>query len=342
MPNSKEKVATPEMLNAIREDQTESYQNAVPVATPYNLQEVGNPILTYEAVGNAFVNDLVNKIVFQIINRRMWQSPLAGLRGQNMPLGTTVEETHTNPSKAQPYDGTETGMAELLKMYKPDIATAYYTLNRQDKYPVTINNDQLRGAFTSWDKMESLIASIVDSLYNGCTIDEYNYTKDLVSQAVAQGKVITQNIVMPIDRATGMQFLKTLRNMSVLFTFPSSNYNSYALLGGTPARTTWCPIDEQILLVRADVATEVGVEVLADIFHLDYADYLTRQIVVDNFNDDETLACLCDKKAFVIMEQLRQFRTFYNGSSLNWQYFYHAWDTFSLSPFANMVVFKKQ
>lgn len=331
-------VATPEMMNAIRAEASQAYQNAVPVATLANLIEVGNPILNYEAVGNEFVGALINKIVFQLIERMMWDNPLAELRRNSIPLGTDIEDTHVNPAEAEAYDGTETGMADLLKMHKPDVATAYYRLNRRDKYPVTINNEQLRGAFTAWAKLDDFIATIVDSLYNGCTIDEFKYTKNLVSDAVNANKIIQQTVVNPVDVATSKQFVKQLRNLSILFTFPSTNYNAYAQLGGSGnPRTTWCPISDQVLIIRGDVATEIGVEVLASVFNIEYADYMTRNIIVDNFGNEKTLAVIADKRAFIIMEQLRQFRTFYNASSLGWQYYYHAWDLFALSPFRNMV-----
>lgn len=330
-------VATPEMLNAIRAEASDAYQKAVPEATASNLDAVGNPILNYEAIGNEFVGALINKIVIQLIDRRMWDNPLKILKRGEMPLGTDIEDIHTNPAKAEAYDGTETGMADILKMHKPDVASVYYRLNRQDKYVVTINNDQLRGAFTAWSKMEDLISSIVDSLYNGCTIDEFAYTKNLVSSAVAANKIITQNVPNPVDEATGKNFMKVLRSLSTLFTFPSEKYNSYAALTGNPARTSWAPIDEQIIVIRGDVASAVGVDVLSGLFNINYGDYLARQIIVDNFNDDKTLAVLADRRAFVIMEQLRKFTTFYNASSLGWQYYYHAWDLFALSPFRNAI-----
>lgn len=333
-------VATPEMLNAIRNEASQAYQDNVPVATLANLQDVGNPILRYQAIGNEFVDALINKIVIQLVERRMWRNPLAMLRRGEMPLGTDIEDIHVNPAEAVDYDGTETGMEDLLKMHKPDIATVYYRLNRRDKYRVTINNDQLRGAFTSWGKLESLIGAIVDSLYNGNTIDEFKYTKQLVSDAVANNQIRTQNVALPVNDVTGKDFMKVLRATSVLFTFPSEAYNSYRQIGGTTDRTSWVPINEQIILIRADVAANVGVEVLAGLFNLNYGDYLTRQIIVDSFGDDNTLAVLADEKAFVIMEQLREFRTFYNASSLGWQYYYHAWDIFAFSPFRNAIAFK--
>lgn len=342
MANKKtEPVATPEMLNAIRDEATAAYQDAVPVATPYNLVEVGNPILRYEAVGNEFVNALVNKIVFQLIERRMWDNPLALLRRETMPLGWDVEDIHTNPAQAEAYDGGETGMADLLKMHAPDVASVYHRLNRQDKYPVTINNDQLRGAFTAWNKMEDLIGSIIDSLYTGCTIDEFKYTKQLVSDAVAANRIQVRNVPDVVDEASGKNFMKVLRSLSLMFTFPSTNFNAYRLIGGTSDRMTWAPISDQIIIIRGDVASSIGVEVLSTLFNVQYADYLARNIIVDDFNDNDTLAVLADRRAFIIMEQLRQFRSFSNAAALNWQYFYHAWDLFSLSPFRNMVALKK-
>lgn len=330
-------VATPEMLNAIRAEASDNYQAAVPLATRANLADVGNPIINYTAVANEFVDALMNKIVLQLITRRMWDNPLSFLRREKMPLGTDVEESHVNPAKALSYDGTETGMADLLKIHKPDVAAVYYRLNRQDKYPVTINNEQLRGAFTMWPKLESFIAAIVDSLYLGNNIDEFKYTKELVSTAIANNHIITQTVVAPTGEQTGKGFMKTLRSLSVLFTFPSTNYNSYALISGKPARTTMAPISEQVILIRADVAAAIGVDVLSTLFNVSYGDYLARQIIVDDFGDDKTLAVLCDVKAFLIMEQLRQFATFFNASSLGWQYYYHCWDLFSLSPFYDMV-----
>lgn len=337
MGNKTTPVATPQMLNAIREEASDAYQKAVPTATQVNLADVGNPIIKYEAIGNEFVGALINKIVIQLIERRMWDNPLSILKRGQMPLGTDIEDIHTNPAKSERYDGTETGMADLLKMHKPDIASVYYRLNRQDKYVVTINNDQLRGAFTAWGKMEDLIGSIVDSLYNGCTIDEFAYTKNLVSSAVANNQIITQTVPNPVDEATGKNFMKVLRSLSTLFTFPSANYNSYAQISSNDPRTSWAPIDEQIIIIRGDVASAVGVDVLAGLFNINYGDYLARQIIVDNFNDEKTLAVLADRRAFVILEQLRKFTTFYNASSLGWQYYYHAWDLFAMSPFRNAI-----
>lgn len=330
-------IATPELLNAIRTDASEAYQANVPVATPFNLAEVGNPILNYQAMKNEFVDALVNKIAYPLMSRKMWENPLREMRTEPLPLGTDIEEIHVNPAKAEQYDGGETGMSDLLKLHTPDVASVYFRRNRQEKYPVTINNQQLRGAFLSWNNLENLIAYIVDSLYNGANIDDYKYTKGLVSDGIAGGGIILQNVVQPTNDATGKEFMKTLRALSVLFTFPSENYNSYAKLSGKPARTTWANMEDQVILIRADVAAAIGVEVLATLFNVQYGDYLAKQIIVDNFNDETTLAVLADRRAFIIKEQLREFANFFNAASLSWQYYLHCWDLFALSPLHNIV-----
>lgn len=336
---SKTTVATPEMLNAINAEASETYQNAVPLATPLNLSSVANPILTYDNIANEFLDALVNKIVATIVYRQMWENPLAVLRKDPEALGFDIEEVQTNPAEAQDYDGTNTGLADILTLQKPDTAAAWYRLNRQDKYKVTINNEQLTNAFVSWGTLENFIGQITDTLYNGNTIDEYRYTKQIITDALTNNRLQTVTTVMPVDEATGKQFMSALRNLSLQFTFPSTNYNCYTLMGGTGSpRVTWSPISRQVILVRADVASAVGVEVLAAAFNLNYSDYLARQIIVDSFDENNRcLAVLCDERAFQIREKLRRFATFYNASGLSWQYYYHAWDTFSLSPFHNLV-----
>lgn len=331
-------VMNAETLNAMRDEASDSFRRDVPAAQAENPGEFGKAILQYEYATNEFVNAFVNKIVFTIVNRKLFTNPLGILKRHDMPLGWDAEETHVNPTAPIEYDGTETGMERLLKVYKPDVETAYFRLNSQREYPLTINYDQLRGAFTSYYSLNNLVDYCVDSLYNGATIQEYKDTRKLVSDAVAGNRVVTMTVAKPVDRATSEAFMDTLRSLSMMFPFPSTNYNGWKVQEPTkPGRVSWSSIDDQIIIVRADVASKVGTSLLANVFNVEYADYMARQIIVDNFGDDKTLAILADKKAFVIAEQLRRFARFENGASLSMQYFYHCWDMYAFSPFQNAV-----
>lgn len=327
-----------DMLKSMRDEASDSFRRDVPMAAAEAPGEFGKAVLNYEYTTNEFVNAFVNKIVFSIVHRKLFQNPLGILKRTEMPLGWDGEETHVNPVKPIDYDGTETGMQGLLKMYKPDIATAFYRLNRQHEYPLTINYDQLRGAFTSYGALNNLVDYCVDSIYNGATIQEYKDTRMLVSEAVAGNRIVTQTVAKPVDRATSEAFMDTLRSLSMIFPFPSENYNGWHVQKpNKPGRISWSEIGDQVIIIRADVASKVGTSLLANVFNVDYADYMVRQIIVDSFGDDKTLAILADKSAFIIAEQVRKFSRFENGASLSMQYFYHCWDLYGLSPFQNAV-----
>ena len=339
MSNSKTpKIATPEMLNSIRADASPAYQECVPEATPYNLANVGNPILEHDTAANEFLNALINKIVLTLVIRKTWDNPLSILRKGTVPLGFDIEEVHTNPATATDFDGkTEDGYSDILKPALPDTKAAWYRLNRQDKYKVTINNEMLTNAFVSWDKLEAFIASLVDTLYNGNTIDEFKYTKQIITDVVNQNHMVTKTVTMPTNKETGEAFQQAVQELSLGFLFPSTAYNNYVMMGGTGPRTTWTDKSDQIIILRADVASAVGVRFLAGAFNLSYAEYATRQIIVDTFANDKVLAVVADVNAFQIREKLRKFTTFYNAGNMAWQYYLHAWDTFSMSPFHNCV-----
>lgn len=332
-------VATPDMLNAIRNEASPAYQNAVPIATRANLTDVGNPILTYQSIQNEFLNALVNRIALTIVNRNMFANPLAFLKKGAMPLGLDVQEIYTNPSEGQTYEsGTMNG---ILTPVNPDVKAAYYRRNRRDMYKVTIYNEQLSAAFISWGNLEQLIGSIVDSLYNGNTIGEFNLTKQLLGDAAVAKKIVQNKLALPVDEVTARGFSGRLRQLSMNMGFPSSDYNSWALpeVGGTgnPV-TTWTDKSNIIIIIRSDVAAQVDVNLLAAAFNLSYADYIARQVIVDEFNNaDNMFAFIGDVEIFQIRENLRKMTEFYNSEKMAWTYWWHCWDTYALSPFKNGV-----
>lgn len=330
-------VANPDMLNAIRNEASDAYRSMVPVATNANLADVGNPILTYQSVQNEFLNSLVNRIALTIVNRNMFENPLSFLKKGAMPLGIDTQEIYTNPATGQTYEsGTMNG---ILTPVNPDVKAAYYRRNRRDMYKVTIYNEQLTAAFVSWGNLEDLISSIVDSLYNGNTIGEFNLTKQLLGDAAQNKKIVQVVTPLPVDEATSRTFSQKLRELSFGMSFPSTDYNSYVLNGGggNPV-TTWTAKENIIIILRKDVAAAVDVQLLAAAFNLSYADYVSRQIVVDNFNDaDNMYAFIGDVGMFQIRENLRRMAEFYNSEKLAWSYWWHCWDTYALSPFKNGV-----
>lgn len=328
-----------DVANAIRNTASEAYRAAVPLADYGNITDVGNPIMSYQAIQNEFLNALVNKIALTIVNSRMFENPLQFLKNGAAPLGLDIEELYVNPAKAKEYEPNN--YQGVLVPEKPDVKATYYRRNRRDKYKVTIANAQLTAAFTSWGNLESLIAGIVNSLYNGNTIGEFMLTKELIGTAVSEGKINQVVSPLPTTEADATSFLVSLRGASSGMTFPSASYTNYTLMGGTgDPVVNWSPVNEQIIIVRSDVAASVDVQKLSAAFNLSYADYRAQQIIVDEFtNAPNMYAFVGSRRIFQIWENLRRMTEFYNGEVMAWTYWWHCWDTYALSPYENGVAF---
>lgn len=68
----------------------------------------------------------------------------------------------------------------------------------------------------------------------------------------------------------------------------------------------------------------------------------TRVVKVDKFDDAGNIqAVLCDEAFFQVWDNMSQMTEFFNGEGLYWQYMWHHWETFAVSPFANAVAYVK-
>lgn len=329
------------ILNGIREAASDNYRSLVPIATASNLQDVGNPILSYTAVRNEFLSLLVNKIALPIIKARRFRNPLAMLKREGSPLGYDEEEIGVNPATAKPFDAKS---ADLLAQETPDVKVAYHRMNRQDRYDCTIQFAVLRAGFTTWGGFDRLTDEIVQSLYNGNYIDEFEHTKKLIASGVADGSMATIPVAKPENESTAKAFVKAARTAFNNFLFPSTQYNSWARAGGAGAQyTAWSDKDRIMLFMRSDVTSEVDVEVLARAFNLESADLMGRVVIVPDFGDlegaENIYAVMCDFDYPVIIDKLFTVEDFRNGSNLSTNYYLHVWQTYSTSPLNNAVAF---
>lgn len=336
------------ILNTIRSNNSSQYQERIPVATRENFAQVGNAILQYESDTNEFLAGLVNRIAFTEVSNRRYKNPLAVLKKGGKPFGTDIEEIYTNPVSAVAFNGSQTD--DMLKVTKPDTKTIFHRRNRQDKYPVSISLPQLQAAFTSPGEMQTFYqTSILNAMYSGDEMDEYLLMRNVVAEAVAQGKMKALELEYDGEETTSKNLIKLIKTLSGNFTFPSKDYNGYneknadTIAAGTvTACTTWTPFANQIFLVRTDVDAATDVEVLAKAFNMDKTDFLKRKFVVDSLGDADTLCVICDENIFKVTDDLYTVRSFDNGSNLTTNWWLHHWQTISLSLFGNAVAIKQK
>lgn len=332
------------VLNTILQNGSADYQSRVPLATQNNITEVGSAIMSYEATQNEFLKALVNKIAMVLVHNKTFKNPLSVLKKGSVPFGRNIEEIYTNPATGEKYDPSG---ANLLKRNLPDTKAIYHSLNRQDMYKVSISHSQLVQGFTSYNALEQLLNSIVNSIYSGDNYDEFLLMKELFASAIEGGKIKTVNVSPVGDSETGKAFLKSIKLVGNGMTYPSSNYNSYADVNAelNPESAekpviTWTPIENQVLIIRNDIAVEIDVEQLAKAFNVSYTDLKQRTLLVDNFGTAEKCgAVLCDESYVRVYDNLTQMKQFDNGEGLYTNYMYHHWQTYSVSLFANAMAF---
>lgn len=331
------------LFNFVRQNASGNFKEVIPEANDGNISDIANILFNdaYQPLLNEFVSNLINRIGLTIIRNKSYNNPLALLKKGSTPLGTDIQDLYENPAEAEQYAIDNTEMAKLLTITDPDTKVAYYRRNRKDLYTKTIAREALQGAFVSWAKFEGYIGMITQSLYSGCYIDEFKYTKGLVAGAFANNKAIYEKVTAVTDAATAEAFVLKARDIFDGMTFPSDSYNAYSKMSGDAKKvTTWTDPSRIVLLIRADVLNKVSVKVLAAAFNMKEADFMGRVIKVDKFDDDnKVLGVICDEAFFQIYDNIFRFDEFYNARTMSWNEYLHVWETFAICPFANAVIF---
>lgn len=349
-----------DILNVIRNNASVDYRNYVPKADANDVESVrtiGAIIMDYPALQNEFLNALVNRIGRVMLTSKMYSNPIAFFKKGVLEYGESIEEIFVNIAKVQEFN-PEIAEQEVFKRVVPDVRAAFHIMNYQKFYKATVTQEQLKQAFLSWDGVTDLIARIVDSMYTGANYDEFLVMKYLLARHILDGRVYPVT-VPTVTAENAKAIITTVKGVSNKLTFMNSDYNPAAV-------RTFTEKTDQYMIVNSVFDATMDVNVLASAFNMDKAEFLGHRVLIDGFGDldvarlgeifagdptyhepsqDELTALnaipavIVDKDWFMVFDMLTQFTEQYNGQGLYWNYFYHVWKTFSVSPFVNSVLF---
>ena len=325
------------------------------------IQRVGSVIMQYEAYQNSFIDALVNRIGMAIVTSKTWDNPWARFKKGTLEMGETVEEIFANIGKVYSYDPHQ-AESEWMKREMPDVRAAFHRLNFQKFYKVTIQEYELRQAFIAWQEMTDLIARVTSTLYTGMNLDEFTMMKYMICRAVLNAELHYVNVTA--QATDPKDAVKKMRAYARKMTYLTNDYNQAGVYNATDYRDNYIFID-------ADYEANMDVEVLAAAFNMGKAEFIGHLIVVDSFtaHDEERLKMLfnevdndnyvpftsaektslgklagimCSADFWMVFDVLQTMRQQNNGQGLYWNYWLHAWKIFSVSPFANCVVFTSE
>ena len=348
-----------DILNAIRNSATQNYKDYIPVATKgaESIREIGAIIMDYPALQNEFLSALVNRIGRVLITSKMYSNPIEMFKKGMLEFGETVEEIFVNIAKPFQFDPS-VAEKEVFKREIPDVRSAFHVMNYQKFYKSTISDKELKQAFLSWDGVSNLIAKIVDSMYTGANYDEFLTMKYLLARHILDGHMTVQEIPA-VTTANMKSITAEIKGVSNKLTFMSSDNNVAGV-------QTFSLKENQYLIMNAQFDATMDVEVLASAFNMNKAEFMGHRVMIDGFGnldiarlnvlfaddpnyteigtaDLEALnaipAIIIDADWFMVFDNLQEFTEQFNGQGLYWNYWYHVWKTFSVSPFANTALF---
>lgn len=345
-----------DILNVIRNNASYAYQKDVPkIDKDQDIPKVGEILFGNPTHANEFINALINRIALVRVQSATFNNPYKHLKKGFLEFGESVEDIFVGIINAVKYDA-EKGASREFKRTLPNVQSVFHVTNWRVMYPITIEKQTLKRAFTTADGVTNLITSIIDQVYQSAEYDEYLLFKYLLIKAISHGKVYPQ----PIDTTDMNSVAVAFRGKSNLLPIDmTGRFNESHVQNNTP-------IDRQCIFMDADFNAKFDVEVLASAFNMNKADFIGRLHLIDDFSsfDNERFEAireestgleevtadelalmkavkgvLVDEEWFQVYDNLLEFDETHVGSGLYWNYWLHVWKTISYSPFANAIVF---
>lgn len=326
------------ILDRVRLVATNDYQQRIPATTQGSIASTMRALFDplNREYWNQFIDILVNRIGMTIMRGDQWDNPLAAYKGERLFYGSTIQEIAPGWIRAHSYDDAS---ESLLKLERPEAQAWYHSQNRRDKYKLSINETELRTAFTDEYGLNNFVTKVMQTIYNSDNYDEYRIMMQLIAEYETNWGFFKQRLAA-YDAATfdnkafNEELLTQIQAYAGILRFPSALYN---------AQDVDIPVfanpDELILMITPRTLAGLNVQTLANVFNLELAEIKYRTVIVDEFPIPNCDAILTTRDFFVCHDTLYQTDSFYNPDTLANTYWLHHWGIYSVSPFVPAICF---
>lgn len=335
-------------LNAVRNEAGHDYQSKIPEATQANVQDVIQSLWTYKPQMNQFIDVLVNRIGLVIFQEWSFTNPLAPLKRGMLNWGETIEEIMVGLIEADEYDADRDELEkELFGTKTPEVQVSYHTVNRRNRYKLTIKEPLLRNAFLSDSGFNNFIGQLLGSAQKSDQRDEFllmaNLFKEMDQAATREnGEGLFNVEIDDIGEATSTgdssrYALRRMREFNNILQFPSRMYNPAGMEQAINP-------DDLILFTTPEARAAMDVEALAGAFNIDKADFSKREFVLpkEHYGIPGFQAAITTKEFFVVADQRIDTTSLYNPAALFTNYWLHHWQVISASKNAPIVMFNSE
>lgn len=328
-----------ETMNRIRESASPDYQRRIPEATKSNIQSTVRAITEFRPTYNEFQDVLLNRIGSTVARNISWSNPLAEFKQGLLEYGNTIEEIQVGLIQSTPYwNDRESLEGELFGTANIDVDVNFHTVNRQEKYKITVNEAQLKRAFQESNGLTTFVSKVMEAPTTSDQWDEFILMCSLFALYESNGGFFKINVPDISNLASSTEdaqlVLKKLRASADTLTFLSSRYNAAHM-------PTFANRDDLLLFVTPEFRAAVDVDALAAAFNLEHTTIHGRVIPIpaEQFGIKGCQAILTTKDFFVVADQLLENTSQWNPAKLQTNYWLHHWEVLSASRFVPAIMF---
>lgn len=329
-----------EIFNTIRNYAPSDYQSRVPAVTQATIGDAISALNDYTPDWNVFYNILLNRIATTLVRQKSFTNPLAQFKRSSIKYGTQIQEMQVNLLRAKSYDKNAMNIYGL-EGREPDIHVKYHTMNRRDKYEITLPMEQvLSGAFDGSEDLAALLNSCLAQPMNSDQNDEFLLMLSLFKHYQDFTGFYNVQIDPITDADSARKLVKAVRVMNTNLRYYSTDYSAEGRNAGLSTLS-----DSTMLLIDANVDATLTVDMLAYMFNAEDGKLIADRIIrvpklpvagASAFLvDTDFLLCADNIPALTLTAPI-------NPQNMTQPVVMHHWETLSYSLFTNAIMFSTQ
>lgn len=230
---------------------------------------------SFTATANQFIEALVNKIVYQKVDKMTFNNPFQKFEGYKVSFGDTIENIFVDLPEGYTFDKDSTNPFEK---FVSNVKTLYASINFEMQYPLTIQDALLRRAVLREYGLMDLISNLISSLGTRKSIDEYQATvymlnnKDIYAGGFETLDVSSEQTEVGKYKAITQKIIDVVTD----FALPCKDNNKLGVMNSTPK-------NRALLVIKQEVLNHINLDYLAGVFNLEKVELIKNIIPVRSF-----------------------------------------------------------
>lgn len=223
----------------------------------------------FQPLRNQIFNELINRIALVKFTDASINNPLAFFKSGSLPFGDTIQEIATDIVEAKEFVHTYT---DQFTYEDNEVHAAYHRINRTQKYKRTITDILVRRAFVDEYGLQTLLNQLVNSLYKSNNLDEFIYTKKLISgflnnsdYPIKESQIINVPNISAVNSSKESlnEFIINVKRLMRRSTFANREYNPANIMTSTQP-------SDMVLILNSDITSINEVNNLSSAFNPDF------------------------------------------------------------------------